>query len=121
MKASNCQKQYQQKKGKVLSKRGGSTVRSAKAPISCLNNPSEEICCLSGAHVQDIRERLACMIKLEEYCPFLIFQCGSSEAATRKLENIKRLYIPWEEFEEIRITGSILLSPPRWKLGTSQK
>lgn len=61
------------------------------------------------------------MIKLEEYCPFLIFQCGSSEAATRKLENIKRLYIPWEEFEEIRSTGSALLSPPRWRLGSRQK
>lgn len=37
---------------------GGSTLRSSEAPISCLNNPSQEICCLSGAHAQDIRERL---------------------------------------------------------------
>jgi len=61
------------------------------------------------------------MIKLEEYCPFLIFQCGSSEAATRKLENIKRLYIPWEDVEGIRSKGSVLLSPPVWRLRTGQK
>ena len=57
---------------------GESTLRSTEALISCQNNPSQEICCLPGARIQHIRERLPHMIKLEEYCPFLIFQAGSS-------------------------------------------
>jgi len=36
------------------------------------------------------------MMNTVNYCPFLLFQGGPQEAATRKLEIIKRYYVLWE-------------------------
>lgn len=35
----------------------------------------------------------------------------------RKLQSIKRRYVPCEDVEEIRSTDSVLLDPSTWQLG----
>ena len=101
---------------------GDSLLRGTEVPICCPDNLSKEVCYLSGACMWDLTKRIFGMIKPDYYYPILIFEAGSHEAATRKLQNIKkRLYVTWEDVEEIWSTGSVLLSPPSWRLGYWQE
>jgi len=61
-------------------------LRGTEVPIFHLDNLLERF----TSHIWDIRKRTTDMIKPEDYCPLLIFQAGSCEAATRKLKNIKK-------------------------------
>lgn len=74
------------KMGRVLVT-GDFILRGIEAPICHPHNLSRELCCLLGACIRDTRRRLLGMTKPEDYHLFLL------EAATRKLNNIKKLFM----------------------------
>ena len=60
------------KKKRSLVVVGGSLLRGTEGPI-CQPDPSHrEVCCLPGAQVWDITERLPGLIQLSDYYPLLI-------------------------------------------------
>lgn len=71
---------------------GDSLLRSTEAPICCLDNISRKVCCLLGPCIRNIKKTIYSMIKPHNYYPFLVFQTGSHEAATRKLKNSKKIF-----------------------------
>lgn len=93
-----------------------SSLRVTEDPVCCPDYLFREVCCLPGAFVRDIKMLLS-LIKLEDYYLFVLFQVGSQEAETRKLKNIKKLWIPRKHTEGIRSIGSVLFCPPIWHLG----
>jgi len=44
-----------------------------------------------GPALGDIKKKISGMVKPEDYCPLLVFQAGSHEAATRKTNKQKML------------------------------
>lgn len=54
------------------------------------------------------------LLKPEDYYLLLLSQVESQEAATGKSQDIKRLYVPWNDVEGIRSTGSVLFDYPSW-------
>ncbi|RMC20428.1 hypothetical protein DUI87_01280 [Hirundo rustica rustica] len=69
---------------------GDSLLRGTEGPI-CRPDPSHrEVCCLPGARVQNITERLPALIQPSDYYPLLILQAGSDEIEKRSVKAIKR-------------------------------
>ncbi|RMC20193.1 hypothetical protein DUI87_01039 [Hirundo rustica rustica] len=69
---------------------GDSLLRGSEGPI-CQPDPSHrEVCCLPGARVQNITERLPVLIQPSDYYPLLILQAGSDEIEKRSVKAIKR-------------------------------
>ncbi|RMB89236.1 hypothetical protein DUI87_34385 [Hirundo rustica rustica] len=69
---------------------GDSLQRGTEGPI-CQRDPSHrEVCCLPGARVQNITERLPALIQPSDYYPLLIVQAGSDEIEKRSVKAIKR-------------------------------
>lgn len=69
---------------------GNSELSSNETHIFCLDNLSREVWCLLRATIWDIWKRILGMMKLEDYYMLMVFPAGSRDAATRKLQNIKR-------------------------------
>lgn len=65
-----------------------SSLRCTEAPICCPDNLSREVCCFSGANIHDTIKKLMSPVGPKDYHPFLLFQVGSNDVATRKLQNI---------------------------------
>ncbi|XP_053823847.1 uncharacterized protein LOC128801764 isoform X1 [Vidua chalybeata] len=69
---------------------GDSLLRGTEGPV-CRPDPSHrEVCCLSGAQVRNITERLPRLIRSSDYYPLLILQAGSDEIEKRSVKVIKR-------------------------------
>ncbi|RMC18188.1 hypothetical protein DUI87_05069 [Hirundo rustica rustica] len=69
---------------------GDSLLRGTGGPI-CRPDPSHrEVCCLPGARVQNITERLPALIQPSDCYPLLILQAGSDEIEKRRVKAIKR-------------------------------
>lgn len=64
----------------------------------------------------DITNKLPSLVKLEAYCPFLIFHVGTTLDVIRILRNIKR-----KDAEGIRSKSGVLLSPPSQRLGPTEE
>lgn len=128
---SNCMKVDQQtscirtsatKKAWRVLDIGDFSLRSTEVPIFHPDNIKKEVFCLSGACIRDITKRLPGLVKSEGYHPFPLFHVRTTEAATRRLRNIKRDFIfLWKDAEEIRSTSRVLLSPPSWRLGPKEE
>ncbi|KAK4807100.1 hypothetical protein QYF61_018441 [Mycteria americana] len=69
---------------------GDSLLRGTEAPICHPDNFSREVCCLPGAHIRNITERLPSLVNPTDYDPLLIFYVGSNDTVTRQLRTIKR-------------------------------
>ncbi|KAM8793368.1 LOW QUALITY PROTEIN: UV excision repair protein RAD23 homolog B-like [Eudromia elegans] len=70
---------------------GDSLLQGTEAPI-CRPDPlSREVCCLPGARIRDVTERLPRLVRKGDYYPLLLFHVGTKDA-TRKLAEIKQDY-----------------------------
>ena len=96
---------------------GDSLLRGTKAPICHPGNISREVCCLPGARICDVMERLLSPEKPVDYHLFLLSYTIPSRVerccneATQKYE--KRLYVPWNNVKGIGSTGDALYPPSR--------
>ena len=69
---------------------GDSLLRGTNSPTCQPDLSHREVCCVPGAWVQDITERLPGLIQLSDYYPLLILQAGSDEIEKRSVRAIKR-------------------------------
>ncbi|RMC00455.1 hypothetical protein DUI87_23065 [Hirundo rustica rustica] len=69
---------------------GDSLLRGTEGPI-CRPDPSHrEVCCLPGAQVRNITERLPRLVRPSDYYPLLILQAGSDQIEKRGVKAIRR-------------------------------
>ena len=69
---------------------GDSLLGGTEGP-TCGQDPSHrEVCCVPGAKVRDVTERLPGLIQSSDYCPLLTLQAGSDENEKRSVRAIKR-------------------------------
>ncbi|MCQ4187457.1 SGNH/GDSL hydrolase family protein [Klebsiella pneumoniae] len=69
---------------------GDSLLTGTEAPICRPDALSREVCCLPGARIRDVTERLPSLIRPTDYYPLLVFHVGASDTAGSSLRNIKR-------------------------------
>ncbi|RMC15471.1 hypothetical protein DUI87_07663 [Hirundo rustica rustica] len=69
---------------------GDSLLRGTEGPICLLDASHREVCCLPGARIENITERLPALIQPSDYYPLLILQAGSDEIEKRSVKEIKR-------------------------------
>ncbi|XP_068782230.1 uncharacterized protein [Struthio camelus] len=68
---------------------GDSLLQGTEAPICRPDLLSREVCCLPGARIRDVMERLPRLVHASDYYPLLIFHVGANDMKG-KLETIKR-------------------------------
>uniref|UniRef100_A0A670I570 SGNH hydrolase-type esterase domain-containing protein n=1 Tax=Podarcis muralis TaxID=64176 RepID=A0A670I570_PODMU len=71
---------------------GDSLLRGTEAVICGPDKMSREVCCLPGAKIQDVTERLQGIIKPTDKYPFLLVHVGTNDTASNSLQKIKRDY-----------------------------
>ena len=71
---------------------GDSLLRGTEVPICWPDRESREVCCLPGAKVQDVAERVPQLVKSTDYYPLLLFHVGTNDTASRNLGRIKEDY-----------------------------
>uniref|UniRef100_A0A670JHM6 SGNH hydrolase-type esterase domain-containing protein n=1 Tax=Podarcis muralis TaxID=64176 RepID=A0A670JHM6_PODMU len=71
---------------------GDSLLRGTEAVICGPDKMSREVCCLPGAKIQDVTERLQGIIKPTDKYPFLLVHVGTNDTASNSLQKIKREY-----------------------------
>lgn len=59
---------------------GDSLLRGTEAPICRPDDFSREVCCLPGARIRGVTERLPSLVTPTDYHPLLLFRVGSDEA-----------------------------------------
>nr|XP_014432603.1 uncharacterized protein LOC106732511 [Pelodiscus sinensis] len=69
---------------------GGSLLRGTEAPICHPDIVCREVCCLPGAHIQDVTDGLSWMI--QSYYPILPIHVGTNDIARYDPEQIKSDY-----------------------------
>ncbi|RMC19378.1 hypothetical protein DUI87_03988 [Hirundo rustica rustica] len=69
---------------------GDSLLRGTEGPLCRLDPSHRAVCCLPGARVQNITERLPALIQPSDYYPLLILQAGRDEIEKRSVKAIKR-------------------------------
>ncbi|GAB0205522.1 hypothetical protein GRJ2_003017800 [Grus japonensis] len=82
---------YRKKKRRVLVV-GDPLLRGTKVPICQPDRESQEVCCLLGAKIQDVAERVPQLVKSTDYYPLLLFHVGMNDTASRNLGRIKEDY-----------------------------
>lgn len=99
---------------------GNSSLRGTEAPICHPDNLSRAVCCLPGSCIHDIKKRLWRLIKLEDYFLFLFLQVGLHEVVTRKLQNIKSLFVEGIK-SKVGFSSALLAgdwySGRKWRMG----
>ncbi|XP_054044411.1 uncharacterized protein LOC128904316 isoform X1 [Rissa tridactyla] len=69
---------------------GDSLLRGAEGPICHPDPLHREVCCLPGARVRDVLDKLPGLANSSDYYPLLVFQVGSDEVGRRSPKSIKR-------------------------------
>ncbi|CAM5098911.1 unnamed protein product [Eretmochelys imbricata] len=73
---------------------------------------NREVCCLPGARIHDVTEKLLRLIKPSDHYPFLLLHVGTYDTAKNNLEWITADYMPLgrriKEFEVQVVFSSIL-------------
>ena len=69
---------------------GDSLLRGAEGPICPPDPLHREVCCLPGARVRDVLDKLPDLVNSSDYYPLLVFQVGSDEVGRRSPKSIKR-------------------------------
>nr|XP_048718317.1 uncharacterized protein LOC125641845 [Caretta caretta] len=91
---------------------GDSLLRGTESSICCPNRENREVCCLPGARIHDVTERLPRLIKPSDCYPFLLLHVGTNDTAKNDLERITVDYVALgrriKEFEAQVVFSSIL-------------
>ena len=71
---------------------GDSPLRGMEAPICRPDTLSREGCCLPGARIRGVTERLPSLLQSTDYYLLLLFHVGTSDTARNSLRSIKKDY-----------------------------
>ena len=71
---------------------GDSLLRGTEAPTCRPDALSREVCCLPGARIRDVTERLPSLVQSTDYSPLLLFHVGTSDTARSSLRSTKEDY-----------------------------
>lgn len=73
---------------------------------------SWKVCCLPGAHIRDVTEKLPSFIQSTDYHLLLLFQMGTSDTVGRSLRSIKKDYRALEVVvKDSGSQGAFLINP----------
>ncbi|CAM5095768.1 unnamed protein product [Natator depressus] len=91
---------------------GDSLLRGTESSICHPDQENREVCCLPGARIHDVMERLPRLIKPSDRYPFLLLHVGTNDTAKNGLERITADYVALgrriKEFEAQVVFSSIL-------------
>nr|XP_048673056.1 uncharacterized protein LOC125620874 isoform X1 [Caretta caretta] len=91
---------------------GDSLLRGTESSICRPDWENQEVCCLPGAKIRDVMERLPRLIKPSDRYPFLLLHVGTHDTAKNDLERITVDYVALgrriKEFEAQVVFSSIL-------------
>ncbi|XP_065410850.1 uncharacterized protein LOC135973127 isoform X2 [Chrysemys picta bellii] len=91
---------------------GDSLLRGTESSICRPDRENREVCCLPGARIHDVTERLPRLIKPSDRYPFLLLHVGTNDTAKNDLERITADYVALgrriKEFEAQVVFSSIL-------------
>uniref|UniRef100_A0A8C3HUE0 SGNH hydrolase-type esterase domain-containing protein n=1 Tax=Chrysemys picta bellii TaxID=8478 RepID=A0A8C3HUE0_CHRPI len=91
---------------------GDSLLRGTESSICHPNRENREVCCLPGARIHNVTERLLRLIKPLDRYPFLLLHVGTNDTAKNDLERITADYVALgrriKEFEAQVVFSSIL-------------
>ncbi|XP_067418891.1 uncharacterized protein [Emydura macquarii macquarii] len=91
---------------------GDSLLRGTESSICRPDRETREVCCLPGARIRDVTERLPKLIKSSDRYPFLLLHVGTNDTAKNDLERITADYVALgkeiKEFEAQVVFSSIL-------------
>jgi len=69
---------------------GDSLLRGTEAIVCGPDKMSREVCCLPGAKIRDVTERLTRLVKPTDRNPFLLVHVGTNDTARHSLQKIRR-------------------------------
>ncbi|KAG6933402.1 hypothetical protein G0U57_019236 [Chelydra serpentina] len=72
---------------------GDSLLRGTESSICRPDRENREVCCLPGARIHDVTERLPRLIKPSDRYPFLLLHVGTNDTAKNDLERITADYV----------------------------
>nr|XP_048709947.1 uncharacterized protein LOC125638352 isoform X2 [Caretta caretta] len=72
---------------------GDSLLRGTESSICRPDRENREVCCLPGAKIRDVTERLPRLIKPSDRYPFLLLHVGTNDTAKNDLERITADYV----------------------------
>jgi len=91
---------------------GDSLLRGTGEPIGRTHMEALKVCCLLGAKVHDVTERVPHLVKSTDYYPLLLFHVGINDTASRNVgrikEDFKALGVKAKSFGSQVIFSSIL-------------
>ncbi|XP_073198747.1 uncharacterized protein [Lepidochelys kempii] len=91
---------------------GDSLLQGTESSICRPDRENREVCCLPGAKIRDVTERLPRLIKPSDRYPFLLLHVGTNDTAKNDLERITADYMALgrriKEFEAQVVFSSIL-------------
>ncbi|XP_073171140.1 uncharacterized protein [Lepidochelys kempii] len=91
---------------------GDSLLRGTESSICRPDQENREVCCLPGAKIRDVTERLPRLIKPSDRDSFLLLHMGTNDTAKNDLEQITADYVALgkriKEFETQVVFSSIL-------------
>ena len=71
---------------------GDSLLRGTETSICHPGPLSREVCCLPGAQIRDVTERLPDFVRPTDYYLLLLFHVGTSDTAVSNMKDSKRDY-----------------------------
>uniref|UniRef100_A0A8B9F7M5 Uncharacterized protein n=1 Tax=Amazona collaria TaxID=241587 RepID=A0A8B9F7M5_9PSIT len=71
---------------------GDSNLKGTEAPICRPDPASREVCCLPGARIRDVAERLPALVGPTDYYPLLVIHVGATDIDSSSPETIKKDY-----------------------------
>lgn len=90
-----------------------SFLGSTGAPISWPDVLSRGVCCLLGAGIRDVTERLPSLVQNTKHYLLLLFCVGSSDTGRSRLSRIRKDYkalgVTVRNFAELVVFSSVLL------------
>ncbi|KGL92569.1 hypothetical protein N301_03553, partial [Charadrius vociferus] len=69
---------------------GDFLLKGAEGRICCPDPLHRKVCCLPGARVRDVLDKVPTPVNPSDYYPFLVFQVGSDDVGRRSPKSIKR-------------------------------
>ncbi|CAM5160534.1 unnamed protein product [Natator depressus] len=91
---------------------GDSLLRGTESSIFRPDRENREVCCLPGARIHNVTEKLPRLIKPSDLYPFLLLHVGTNDTAKNDLERITADYVALgrriKEFEAQVVFSSIL-------------
>ncbi|CAM5108087.1 unnamed protein product [Natator depressus] len=91
---------------------GDSLLRGTESSICRPDRENQEVCCLPGAKIRNVTERLPTLIEPSDRYPFLLLHVGTNDTVKNDLERITADYVALgrriKEFEAQVVFSSIL-------------